>query len=228
MLQEESRDRASGGCVVSSILTIALIGAMLFIGASRFGGMVTTPSRALEAEAVEEVSQAVSPVAPAPTSVLATTAPATPVPTATSVPPTTVPPTVAAETSEAGADTTAADVTPETALGGESGADSTSVVLAAGAYDPALVSQGEALFAACSACHGPDGRGVPNLGKDLVASEFVASLSDNDLVTFIKTGRPIWDPANTTGIDMPPKGGNPALTDEDIHAIVAYMRSIHE
>jgi disulfide bond formation protein DsbB len=92
--------------------------------------------------------------------------------------------------------------------------------------DPALVEQGEQLFAQCAACHGPDARGLPNLGKDLIASEFVAGLTDDALLDFIKIGRPLWDPLNTTGIDMPGKGGNPALTDDDILAIIAYVRSL--
>lgn len=96
----------------------------------------------------------------------------------------------------------------------------------ANAYDPAIVSQGEQLFLQCAACHGPDARGLPNLGKDLVTSEFVAGLTDEALLEFIKTGRPIWDPLNTTGIDMPGKGGNPALADEHILAIIAYIRSL--
>ena len=94
------------------------------------------------------------------------------------------------------------------------------------AYDPALIAQGQQLFVSCSACHGPDAHGLPNLGKDLVISEFVHSLSDEDLLTFIKTGRPIWDTLNTTGVDMPPRGGNPTLTDEDLLAIIAYLRSL--
>ena len=95
-------------------------------------------------------------------------------------------------------------------------------------YDPALVSEGEQLFALCAACHGPDARGLPNLGKDLVESEFVAGLTDEALLEFIKTGRPIWDPLNTTGLDMPGKGGNPAMTDEEILAIIAYVRLLSE
>lgn len=93
-------------------------------------------------------------------------------------------------------------------------------------YDPDVISQGQSLFVSCGACHGPDGLGVPNLGKNLVESEFVHSLSDDELVDFVKTGRPIWDADNTTGIDMPPKGGNPTLTDDDIYAIVAYLRTL--
>ncbi len=80
--------------------------------------------------------------------------------------------------------------------------------------------------AICSACHGMDARGIENLGKDLIDSEFVDGLSDDELLTFIKLGRPIWDAENTTGIDMPPKGGNPALTDDQILAVIAYIRTL--
>jgi disulfide bond formation protein DsbB len=51
-------------------------------------------------------------------------------------------------------------------------------------------------------------------------------MNDQDLLTFIKTGRPIWDTLNTTGVDMPARGGNPTLTDDDLLAIVAYLRSL--
>lgn len=94
------------------------------------------------------------------------------------------------------------------------------------AYDPAVVERGQTLFAQCAACHGMDARGIPNLGKDLVGTEFITSQSDHELMQFIITGRPIWDPDNTTGIDMPGRGGNPALTNDDILAIIAYIRSL--
>lgn len=88
---------------------------------------------------------------------------------------------------------------------------------------------GQASFAqTCSACHGPTGEGLPNLGKNLVTSEFVAGQTDDQLLAFLKVGRPTSDPLNTTGIDMPPKGGNPALNDKDLENIVAFMRSIHK
>jgi mono/diheme cytochrome c family protein len=80
----------------------------------------------------------------------------------------------------------------------------------------------------CIACHGPDGSGVQGLGKPFTTSDFTASQTDEELLAFIKTGRPISDPLNTTGVDMPPKGGNPALTDEQIMDIIAYIRSLHE
>lgn len=81
---------------------------------------------------------------------------------------------------------------------------------------------------ACSACHGPNAQGMEGLGKPLDTSPFVASQTDEDLIRFIKTGRPIWDPENTTGLDMPPKGGNPALSDEDLKKIISYLRALHE
>ena len=88
---------------------------------------------------------------------------------------------------------------------------------------------GEPLFqGTCSACHGPDAKGMPNLGKDLTTSEFLKENSDDELLDFILVGRPISDPLNTQGVDMPPKGGNPALSNDDIYDIIAYLRSIEE
>jgi mono/diheme cytochrome c family protein len=80
----------------------------------------------------------------------------------------------------------------------------------------------------CIACHGPGGEGIEGLGKPFTTSEFLREKNDAEMVEFIKTGRPSGDPLNTTGIDMPPKGGNPALTDEQILDIIAYVRTLHE
>jgi len=94
---------------------------------------------------------------------------------------------------------------------------------------PADSVAGEAAYAkTCVACHGPEAKGISGLGQDLTTSEFVASKSDADLKAFILTGRRVTDPLNTTGVDMPPKGGNPALTNQDIENIVAFLRSIHQ
>ncbi len=86
----------------------------------------------------------------------------------------------------------------------------------------------ELFVTSCSACHGEFGQGVEGLGKPMGTSEFIKSKTDKELITFIKTGRPLWDAENTTGIDMPPKGGNPALTDDDIAQLVAYIRTLQE
>ncbi len=80
----------------------------------------------------------------------------------------------------------------------------------------------------CIACHGPGGEGIEGLGKPFTTSEFLLTVSDQELLDFIKTGRPISHPDNTTGVDMPPKGGNPALTDEQLTDIIAYIRTLHE
>lgn len=89
---------------------------------------------------------------------------------------------------------------------------------------------GRQLFTStCTGCHGAMGQGVPHLGKDLQTSKFVAGLSDSQLVDFISQGRPTSDPLNTTHVAMPPKGGNPALSSQDITDIVAYLRELqHE
>jgi disulfide bond formation protein DsbB len=34
------------------------------------------------------------------------------------------------------------------------------------------------------------------------------------------------DPENTTGVAMPPKGGNPSLSDGDLQNVVAYIRTL--
>ncbi len=82
--------------------------------------------------------------------------------------------------------------------------------------------------ASCSACHGLNGEGMEGLGKPFTTSEFIKSKTDKELTTFIKTGRPMWDAENTTGVDMPPKGGNPALNDDQITEIISYLRAINK
>lgn len=90
------------------------------------------------------------------------------------------------------------------------------------AGDPA---NGEAIYGStCAACHGPDAAGIPGLGLPLVDSEFVQSMTDAELIAFIKAGRLASE--GTTGVAMPPKGGNPSLTDQDIADVVAYLRTL--
>lgn len=80
----------------------------------------------------------------------------------------------------------------------------------------------------CSACHGPDATGVKGLGKDMTTSEFVKTRSDEQLLEYTLKGRTPDDPLNTTGVAMPPKGGNPALTDQQIMDIIAYIRTLQK
>ena len=79
----------------------------------------------------------------------------------------------------------------------------------------------------CAVCHGPDGKGRPGLGKDLVDSTFIAQKSNEELALFIKQGRPVGDPLNTTGIAMLPYGGQPPFSDKVMQALVAYLRTIN-
>jgi len=98
---------------------------------------------------------------------------------------------------------------------------------AAQTISPGDATRGKAVFdSTCIACHGRDAKGIIGLGKDLTTSEFVKDKTDAELVAFIKTGRPVSDPLNTTGVEMPPKGGNSALTDQDLADVVAYMRTL--
>lgn len=86
----------------------------------------------------------------------------------------------------------------------------------------------DAFIGTCSACHGPDGKGVTGLGKDLTKSEFAIKLSDADFILFITKGRSSSDPLNTTKVDMPPRGGNPALKDQDLADIVTFVRTLQK
>jgi len=87
------------------------------------------------------------------------------------------------------------------------------------------LENGKKQFVTCGGCHGLDGKGLPNLGKDLHNNAFLAGLTDAEALAFLKVGRDATDPLNTTGVAMPPKGGNPALTDKDLADIVAYVRT---
>ncbi|MCC6950099.1 MAG: c-type cytochrome [Phycisphaerales bacterium] len=89
------------------------------------------------------------------------------------------------------------------------------------------IASGDKIFhSLCIACHGKAGVGIQGNGKALVNNEFVRSLDDDGLLAFIKQGRTPSDPKNTTGIQMPPKGGNPAMSDDDILDVISYLRSL--
>lgn len=104
------------------------------------------------------------------------------------------------------------------------GGEQTTVTPAAAAgTDLAAAAQ---LYAeACAVCHGPDARGVTNLGNSLVDSEVITEYSDADALALIRAGIDLTDPRNTTGQVMPASGGRPDLADDDLLAIIAYLRS---
>ena len=118
-----------------------------------------------------------------------------------------------------GGDDTAAD----TGSAGETAAEEAPSVVAG---DP--VAGEEKFNEVCIACHGAGGIGIDGLGKDMTSSDFIAGLNDEELLAFVRIGRPISDSLNTTGVDMPPKGGNPALSDDQILDIIGYIRTLQQ
>jgi disulfide bond formation protein DsbB len=89
------------------------------------------------------------------------------------------------------------------------------------------IASGTKLFAqTCIACHGAGGVGMAGKGKTLINNTFVNGLDDDGLLAFIQKGRDPGDPLNTTGVAMPPKGGNPALSEDDLLDIISYLRTL--
>ena len=78
----------------------------------------------------------------------------------------------------------------------------------------------------CAACHGPGGGGVPRQGPALAGSRFVREADGPAMLQFLRTGRAAGDPASLTGLPMPPRGGNPSLTDADLAAAAAYVGAL--
>jgi mono/diheme cytochrome c family protein len=79
------------------------------------------------------------------------------------------------------------------------------------AGDP--VAGGKTFASACAACH----------GQDMIQNEFIATKTNQELVEFIKLGG-----VPNEALVMPPRGGNPSLTDEKLDDIAAYLRSLQK
>ena len=81
---------------------------------------------------------------------------------------------------------------------------------------------GEAVYRrTCVACHGADGRGgLPGVA-DLAAPGGSLTRSDEELLVSIRDGYQ----SPRSALAMPAKGGNPALTEDDVRAVIAYMRA---
>ena len=89
------------------------------------------------------------------------------------------------------------------------------------------IVNGELIWnATCRSCHGATGEGVPGQGVPLDDNAYVRNHSDKELVTFVTDGRTASDPETTLFLDMPPKGGNPMLKEQQIIDVVAYMRTL--
>lgn len=90
-----------------------------------------------------------------------------------------------------------------------------------------MVSQGATLFKGqgiCAACHGPEGKGIPNLGADLADDEWAHS--DGSYQGILESiGKGVTPDKSTTGAAMPPKGGS-SLNDDQLKAVTAYVWSL--
>lgn len=88
--------------------------------------------------------------------------------------------------------------------------------------DEASVTAGKAVYSqTCIACHGANGKGAIPGVRNLTDPNGALTKSDEELIESIVNG------TQTPGsfMAMPPKGGNPILTEEDINAVITYLRA---
>ena len=92
--------------------------------------------------------------------------------------------------------------------------------------DSTAAVRGKVLYeSACAACHGIRGEGTA-AGMALTASQQVLTGSDETLVKFVRLGRAANDPHNVTGLTMPANGGRSDASDQDLVAVITYMRQL--
>ncbi|MHB1829043.1 MAG: c-type cytochrome [Steroidobacteraceae bacterium] len=83
-------------------------------------------------------------------------------------------------------------------------------------------SPGQTIFQThCSVCHGNDGKGRMTGMPEFTRKHGVLSLPDTVLLQRIEHGYQ----APGAPMAMPPRGGDPSLTDEQIERVLAYLRS---
>jgi len=96
----------------------------------------------------------------------------------------------------------------------------TAMLLTATSTALAAVS-GESVYqGTCIACHGAGGEGALPGVPDLTDSNGSLGKSDDELKRNIVNG--FRSPGSP--LTMPPRGGDPSLSDEDIDAVIRYMR----
>lgn len=84
------------------------------------------------------------------------------------------------------------------------------------------VEAGKAIYSqTCIACHGANGKGAIPGVADLTQSGGALAKSDEALIQSITEGMQ----SAGSPLAMPPKGGNPALSEADIKAVLAYLRA---
>ncbi len=83
------------------------------------------------------------------------------------------------------------------------------------------VRRGETVYnGTCIACHGADGSGALPSVPDFKDKAGVLAKTDTHLLRSLLDGVERPD----APISMPPKGGDPALTEDDMKAVLAYIR----
>lgn len=89
---------------------------------------------------------------------------------------------------------------------------------------PAMVSEGKQIYGGagiCFSCHGPEGKGVPNLGADLTDGQWAHS--DGGYESIVQTvTNGVSAEKSSSGVPMPPKGGS-SITDAQVRAVAAYV-----
>lgn len=101
---------------------------------------------------------------------------------------------------------------------GDAPATQVAAAAPAPAADAAPVDPGKQVYSGlCFSCHGTGLPGIPQFGDKTAWAERIAA--GNALLY----ERAINGFTGKSGIMMPPKGGNPALTDDQIKAAVDYM-----
>lgn len=84
------------------------------------------------------------------------------------------------------------------------------------------VTTGKAVYSqTCIACHGSNGKGAIPGVRDLTDADGPLAKSDEELIGSITDG--FQSPG--AAMAMPPKGGNPTLTADDINAVLSYLRA---
>lgn len=98
------------------------------------------------------------------------------------------------------------------------------VMTLASLVTPAIAAGSEAggkVYAqTCIACHGANGKGAIPGVSDFTKAD--GPLAKTDEVLFVSIRDGLTSPGKP--LSMPPKGGNPSLTEQDIRAVIEYLR----
>ena len=96
------------------------------------------------------------------------------------------------------------------------------------ASDPASsgdIKAGKAIYnQTCIVCHGANGKGALPGVSNFKSADGPLMKSDAELAKSISEG--LATPG--AALSMPAKGGNPSLTDDDVRALIAYLRAEFE